>query len=248
MAMGGSLNYGGTQGLNFSESIITALQQGLVGGNTYCICFDIKQDASSDTASNPGGNSNLTDCFDFGGYFYNNSSPLTTFPFPNNYYNVTPSFKVNLLSLTNGYQRYCFSYTAIGGENALVFGFFQNANSINPPCDTGHKFTYVNVDSLSMDLCFQNSKADTVCLGDSVLISTQAFGSPLRWYEISSPGNIIGSNDSIWVSPISSTSYVVQDSLFSDTLRVEVINSFADAGVTKTVCLGDSVSIGGSPS
>lgn len=88
---------------------------------------------------------------------------------------------------------------------------------------------------------------DTICEGDSVaLVGTNGQGA-YQWYPSGNTSNIISNDDTCWVSPTTTTRYVVSNNGATDTAEVYVIPISAAAGLDQTICLGDSVQLGGTP-
>jgi gliding motility-associated-like protein len=86
----------------------------------------------------------------------------------------------------------------------------------------------------------------SICLGDSVAMTATALGSHI-W----SP--LLGLKDTTlgtYAKPTVTTNYVLKATNFTceayDTVRVSVSNFFVDAGLDKSICLGDSVQLGAS--
>ncbi len=135
--------------------------------------------------------------------------------------------------------------------------------------DTSFTFIVTVTDTLgctdvdTVRIVIDNVDADAgpdqrVCLGGSVTLGgspTASGGVPpytYHWYEYPG-GAMISTDPNPVVTPSATTTYVVQINggepycMAADTCIVYVVEVFADAGPDQSVCLGSSVTIGGSP-
>lgn len=82
------------------------------------------------------------------------------------------------------------------------------------------------------------TNSDTVCLGDSVTLTATGGTGTYSWHIAGNPGNIVGNNANLTVSPTNNTSYVVTSGGSTDTAHVTVLSVTVNAGADATVCQG----------
>jgi len=84
---------------------------------------------------------------------------------------------------------------------------------------------------------------DTICNGDQAMIHANG-GSAYNWYQSGNPGVSLGTNDTLFVSPSTTTTYVVTIDGTNDTVDV-VVHPTYSSNVNTTICQGDSVLLEG---
>jgi len=123
-----------------------------------------------------------------------------------------------------------------------------------PPSTTKYYFKVVNnscslIDSVTVNVTQVSSNADVdknICVGDSVQLIGSAIGA-FKWKPTTymNDSNLI----SPYVKPPSSISYILTATQGAcsrvDTVKVNVSNASAYAGLDKNICLGDSVQLDG---
>ncbi len=168
-------------GSAYAETIRGTLLQPLVANQSYCITWDIRVDGTGSITNGP------NNCMDYGFYFFNSATP----PVVNGTcsFSVAPQVFINGSVILQGtYQTFTGTYVAAGGENTVIIGPFNNANTAT--CGAGTN-TYLNVDNITMVLCssctpptlatnFVAALCNTGCTGTATV--TPSGGSPPYTY------------------------------------------------------------------
>ena len=150
---------------------------------------------------------------------------------------------------------------AIGATNYFWFPSIglSNVNIANPyakPADTttyiirgvtGVCLVYDTVKVIVKPILAQAGIDSTICLGDSIRLNANAIGTAY-WQNslFLTDSNVLNT----FVKPTNSINYILKVTnlgcLKYDTVRITVNNPQANAGIDKTICLGDSVRMAGS--
>lgn len=137
------------------------------------------------------------------------------------------------------WNSYSLTFTATASTLTLEL-FYSSSNN----------FAYASLDGFNLVSPCGNptpvaTQNDTICQGESSTLSATGGNGTFSWYPVGNSGNIISTGNSVTVSPSTTTSYVVTDGFTSDTATVVVFPIFADAGNDTTICIGNSVVLGG---
>jgi gliding motility-associated-like protein len=223
---------------NFREYLQVQLTQTLIAGQCYDICLKWS------TAEN------------YPRYSSNNlgvhlSNAAITGP-GNAPINVVPQILSpvgTLLEDKTNWQTLCGTYTASGGEQWITIGNFYNdaATTLNttytPTASFNAAYYFIDDVSVVLNPCISGAIGDTICNGDQAMIHANG-GSAYNWYQSGNPGVSLGTNDTLFVSPSTTTTYVVTIDGTNDTVDV-VVHPTYSSNVNTTICQGDSVLLEG---
>jgi hypothetical protein len=175
--------------------------------------------------------------------------------------NLTPSvmkFGNPIISDTLNWVSVTGIYTAIGGEKQLTIGnFYNDTNTDTLNIGIGNypgsgylidDVSVIPIDSIIGGMPANAGADQSIVIGDSVFIGQEISNLNCNWYEL--PGNnLIASNTSgVYVTPNTTTSYVVEQSLCGnvtyDTVKVMV----SPTGIKEDEGFKNSVSLFPNPS
>lgn len=181
-----------------------------------------------------------------------------------------PFFKVELFD-NNDLPLSCGNYLVVGGPGVPGFTLVPGSTDLyyrdwtpafidltpyigsnvkvrftTADCSLGGHFCYAYVDGLCQPLVVNNPVS--ICPGNSTTLTSSLTGASYSWYETSNPGNILGTNQTLSVSPLVNTQYtcvVTAPSGCSTTLTFNV-NLYPASTVTstsQTICAGGSTTL-----
>ncbi len=221
---------------NAREYVQVQLAQTLVAGQCYDICFKWSLADSGPIAID-----------NLGAYLSNNAiggSGWTNI-------NVIPQVRNtagNFMSNKSGWTQICGTYTASGGERWITIGNFYDENNtpkMNVPGGSrSYSIYFIDDVSVIPNPCGAGAYGDTICNGDIANIYALG-GTTYNWYQSGSPSISLGTNDTISVSPSTTTQYVVTiDGTTNDTVTV-FVNPTYNINSSASICQGDSILLGG---
>jgi gliding motility-associated-like protein len=156
---------------------------------------------------------------------------------------VSPQVEIqNVINHTNFWQKYTYTFIADNPSNYFSFGVFRdNANTTV----TGGFESYYFLDDFELIVMPQiKIQGDTViCLGESATLN--AFGDiTIGWADSLNPSNIISTDSTISVSPITTTTYFAFSASDTAYIRVNVINPpLVNLGNDTTLCREESLNL-----
>jgi hypothetical protein len=218
-------------GVNYREYLQAPLTNSLISGNCYYIEFYTNLANYVDVAVNNIA-AHLSDTV------YNVNST-----FPGAVLNLTPNalkFGNPIITDTLNWVKVSGIYTATGGEDHIIIGVFTDdahTDSVHVVGYGGYYGGYYYIDDVSvistdsMSLAPFAGNDTTIAIGDSVFIGRQLYGLNCNWY---SNNVLIDTNISgIWVKPIATTKYVVEQNLCGNTGYDTVTVSISTVGIRK---------------
>jgi len=226
---------GYTSTFNAREYVQVQLTQTLVAGQCYDVCFKWSLSESGQIAID-----------NLGAHLSNNSFGGTGWT----NINVVPQVRNPAgtpMANKNGWTQLCGTYTAAGGERWITIGnFYDDTNTGKTPVAGGsrtYSIYYIDDVSVVLNPCLSGAIGDTICNGDQAMIHANG-GSAYNWYQSGNPGVSLGTNDTLFVSPSTTTTYVVTIDGTNDTVDV-VVHPTYSSNVNTTICQGDSVLLEG---
>ena len=227
---------------NIREYLHSQLNSTLVSNNFYHVKFYAVLSNFSKYASN-----NL-------GLFFSNTT-ISQSGASNYLLNFSPQIKkLNnpIITDTLNWVEISGVYQAIGTENYITFGNFNNDNStdtllVNPNSSTTTSYYFIDDVSVTNITNPQWQYRDTsVVLGDSVLIGPAITGLNVDWYDMSN--NFIKNAPGIYVKPTVNTSYKATETFNSAVYNHTVNVTVLPTAIKDYEKLQNSVSIFPNPS
>jgi gliding motility-associated-like protein len=151
---------------------------------------------------------------------------------------TTPSFSsLSYLDINLQWDYRSITFTATNTSHLIKFiPLDDDPSQIQP--DEGLR---MGIDGISFINPGTTTNNDTICEGDTATLI--AYGASIyQWAEESNPSVIIGSDDTLFVTPSSTTNYFVYTDI--DTNIVSVIVKFppiVELGIDQTICEGDTI-------
>lgn len=160
---------------------------------------------------------------------------------------ITPQVEIIGEVWSNTWQHYSFNIRADSAYEFITIGNFNTdlETSLTPYVVTEEMrlIAYYFIDDIEVALADFAILGDaTICVGDTTLliVSEDMF---YEWVDNSDPGIVISTNDSILVSPIVTTTYLVYGTTDTASFTVHVFDDFPtiDLGNDTTYCFQDSI-------
>jgi gliding motility-associated-like protein len=220
---------------NAREYVQVQLTQTLIAGQCYDVCFKWSLADSGPIAID-----------NLGAHLSNNAiggSGWTNI-------NVVPQVRNPAgtpMANKNGWTQLCGTYTAVGGERWITIGNFYDENNTPktnvPGGSRSYSIYFIDDVSVIPNPCGTGAYGDTICNGDIATIYALG-GTVYNWYQLGNPSTSLGTNDTISVSPSTTTQYVVTIDGVNDTVTVYV-NPTYNINSSVSICQGDSIFLQG---
>jgi len=228
--VGGYITIGSGTG-TYREYICDTLSQALVAGQQYVVSFQYRLSAGCQYAS------------DDLGFLLSATMPTGS---GTGSLGVTPTSQNasgNYLTNNTSWATYADTITATGGELYITIGSFNTfpaVSLINSSATWGT--TYMFYDEVSIVDHHLVSGDSFVCVDSTALVYASLLET-VYWVDSLNPSTVISTQDSIWVSPTVTTTYLAIGDTTGDTFSwtVEVVNmptSFV--GPDSVLCEGDT--------
>ena len=221
---------------DFREYIDVHLSSPLIPGETYNLSFWATNGVCNGNVAGMSSN-NIGVHFSIGALNQTVATPFgfaPTFNDPTQFYNA-------------GWQQYSYQYTpSVAVDHITVGNFFNDAATTNivvEPATTQFAYLYLDDFCITAESTLSISDNDTICENDSVQLWAAGPG-PYSWIENGNFATILGTNDTIVISPASTTTYSVFNS--TDTVSATVTVLPVDTTYSNlSICPGDSTFIQG---
>lgn len=153
---------------------------------------------------------------------------------------TAPSFsQLSYLDINLQWDYRSITFTATNTSHLIKFIPMDD----DPSQITPNEALRMGIDGISFVSPGSTVIGDTICLGDSAIIS--AYGaSSYQWAEQSNPTIIIGTGDTLFVTPSSTSNYLVYTDIDTNIVSVIVEQSpTVDLGSDQTICESDTITI-----
>lgn len=220
-----------SSGSTYREYICDTLTQPLVAGSQYVVSFQYKVSSNSQRASDDMGFYLSAAIPAFAGTGWLGPTVIPTSHNPAGNY------------LTNStWETYSDTITAVGGEQFITIGAFNQfpASILNNP-SAGIGGSYMYWDDVDVHL-LEGIAGDTfVCLGDTAQIYAIELNN-VSWRDSLTPNTVFSTNDTIYVAPNQTTTYMCvsdNDTNYWTVYVVDPISNFV--GNDTVICNGETV-------
>ncbi len=223
---------------NFREYLQVQLTQSLVAGQCYDVCLKWSTAENYPRYSSDNLGVHISNAAITGP----GNAPINVIP------QILSPVGTLLEDRTN-WQTLCGTYTASGGEQWITIGnFYNDANTTlnttyTPTASFNAAYYFIDDVSVILNPCISGAVGDTICNGEQAMIYANG-GSVYNWYQSGNPGVSLGTNDTLFVSPSTTTQYVVTIDGTNDTVSV-VVHPTYSTNLNASICQGDSILLGG---
>ena len=132
--------------------------------------------------------------------------------------------------------------------NQFTMNFTATANTMLLTASLSNTyFSYASLDGFrvgSFGKCTIPPIGDSICKGEQAMIYTTG-GNTYNWYKSGFPATSLGTNDTLYISPNSTTDYVVTIDGINDTVTV-FVHPVYSIQKNISICQGDSILLSGS--
>ena len=213
------------------EYISDTLTQALLAGQTYIVSFEYRLASKSRYAT------------DDMGYYLSTTHPTGTGTGTLGVVPTSQNASGNFLSNSTSWTTYIDTIIAAGGELFITIGSFDtvsNAVLVNTLGTQGSAYYYYDEVSIVDYLIVHG---DSFVCEDSIAEIYAVVDQSVYWVDSLNPNTVISTQDTIWVSPDSTTTYLAIGNVTGDTFSwtVEVVSiptSFV--GSDSVLCEGDT--------